>query len=157
MPDSGNSQIGSENGNGSTPTANPVCDAGAYNHLSIPPGSLGAFPSTKSRGFVSGQPEGQCQTSVRGHDQTTRVAKNQKNIVNGEIVIQSESNRIHITAATRIELEVGESKLVMDSEGNITLSGKVIKILGETSTEISAPNNHVCGVTKMDGGDVFVN
>lgn len=154
MPDNGNSQDFCGN---TTPTATPVADAGAYNHLSIPPGSLGAFPSIPDPGFVSGQPAGQCQTSVRGHDQTIQVANNQYNIVNGEIVIHSKSNRIHITAATRIELEVGASKLVMDSDGNITLTGKVITILGETSTEISAPNNHVCGVTKMDGGDVFVN
>jgi hypothetical protein len=155
MPDSGNSQVCSENG--STPTATPVQDAGAYCHLSIPPGSLGAFPSTNDPGFVRGQAKGQDQTSVRCDDMTIQVANDQYNIVNGEVVIQSKSNRIHIIAATRIELEVGASKLVMDSDGNITLSGKVITILGETSTEIIAPNNHVCGVTKMDGGDVFVN
>jgi hypothetical protein len=125
--------------------------------LSIPPGSLGAFPSTNDPGFVRGQPKGQDQTSVRCDDLTIKVANDQYNIVNGEIVIQSESNRIHITAATRIELEVGASKLVMDSDGNITLTGKVIKILGETSTEIVAPNNHICGETTMDGGIVYCN
>jgi hypothetical protein len=109
------------------------------------------------KSFVTGQAAGQDQTSVRSNDQTIQVANNQYNIVKGEIVIQSNTNRIYIKAATRIELEVGASKLVMDSEGNITLSGKVITILGETSTEIIAPNNHVCGITKMDGGDVFIN
>jgi hypothetical protein len=155
MPDNENSQVFSANR--LTCTATPVPDAGADNHLCIPNGSLGNYSSITSQSFVSGQGGGQQQTSVRSDDHTIQVANNQHNIVNGEIVIQSQTNQIYIKASTRIELEVGASKLVMDSEGNITLSGKVITILGDASTEIIAPKNHIGGVTKMDCGDVFIN
>jgi type VI secretion system secreted protein VgrG len=155
MPDNENPQVFSANN--VTGTAKPVPEAGGDSHLSIPNGSLGDYSSVTSQGFVSGQGGGQQQTSVRSDDHTIQVANNQHNIVKGEVVIQSQTNRIYIKASTRIELEVGASKLVMDSEGNITLTGKVIKIVGDTSTEIIAPKNHVAGTTKMDGGDVFIN
>ncbi|MBO0856955.1 MAG: hypothetical protein J2P21_00570 [Chloracidobacterium sp.] len=140
-----------------TCTETPVPEPGCDNHLPVPKGSLGNYSSVTSQGFISGQGAGQQQTSVRSDDHTIQVANNQYNIVKGEIVIQSQTNRIYIKAATRIELEVGASKLVMDSDGNITLTGKVITILGDSSIEISAPKNHIGGVTKMDCGDVFIN
>jgi hypothetical protein len=155
MPENENSPVFSADR--STRTAKPVPDAGADNHLSIPYGSLGDYYSVTNQNFVSGQGAGQDQISVRSNDHTIQVATNQHNIAHGEVVIQSQTNRIYIKAATRIELEVGASKLVMDSEGNITLSGKVITILGDTSTEVIAPKNHIGGMTKLDGGDVFIN
>jgi hypothetical protein len=155
MPDDGNSQVfGADN---LTCTATPVPPAGADNHLSIPTNSLGDYYSVTNQCFVSGQDAGQQQISVRTGDHTNQVADNQYTIVIGEVVIRSQTNQIFIKAATRIELNVGASKLVMDKDGNITLTGKTIKIEGSSSTEIVAPNNHVCGVTKMDGGDVFIN
>lgn len=140
-----------------TCTAMPVPDAGGDNHLVIPNNSLGDCSSVTYQRFISGQDAGQQQISVRTGDHTHQVADNQYTIVIGEIVIRSQTNQIVINAETRIELNVGASKLVMDKDGNITLTGKTIKIEGSSSTEIVAPNNHVCGVTKMDGGDVFIN
>jgi|SRR5262245_10042368 len=140
-----------------TCTAKPAPPAGADNHLSIFKNSLGDYYSVAEQCFVSGQGDGQQQLSVRTGDHTTQVADNQYTIVIGEIVIRSQTDQLVINAATRIELNVGASKLVMDKEGNITLTGKTIKINGTSSIEIDAPNNHVCGVTKMDGGDVFIN
>jgi hypothetical protein len=155
MPDDENSQV--FGANCLTCTATPAPPAGADNHLSIPNNSLGDYYSVTNQSFVCGQGAGQQQLSVRTGDHTTQVADNQCTIVIGEIVVRSQTNQIVINAATRIELNVGASKLVMDNEGNITLTGKTIKIHGTSSTEIDAPNNHVCGVTKMDGGDVFIN
>lgn len=155
MPDDENSQV--FGANNLTCTAKPVPAAGSDNHLCIPNNSLGDYYSVTNQSFVSGQDEGQQQISVRTGDHTIQVADNQNTIVIGEIVVRSQTNQIVINAATRIELNVGASKLVMDKEGNITLTGKTIKIQGTSSIEIDAPNNHVCGVTKMDGGDVFIN
>ena len=102
--------------------------------------------------------EGHQANTVQAGNQTNAVKTgSQTNTVKQKISIESQSSEIEITASTKITLHVGESSLVMDSAGNITLSGKVIKISGKTSTEISAPKNHIAGTTKMDGGDVFIN
>jgi hypothetical protein len=155
MPDDENSQV--FGANRLTCTATPVPPAGADNHLCVPNNSLGDYYSVTNQRFVSGQGDGQQQISVRAGDHTIQVADNQCTIAIGEIVIRSQTNQIVVNAATRIELNVGKSKLVMDKDGNITLTGKTIKIHGTSSIEVDAPNNHVCGVTKMDGGDVFIN
>jgi hypothetical protein len=155
MPDDDNSQV--FGANCLTSTATPVPPAGGDNHLCIPNNSLGDYYSVTNQCFVSGQGDGQQQISVRTGDHTIQVADNQCTIAIGEIVIRSQTNQIVVNAATRIELNVGKSTLVMDKDGNITLTGKNIKIHGTSSIEIDAPNNHVCGVTKMDGGDVFIN
>lgn len=155
MPDDENSQVFGATSLTSTTTAVP--DAGGDNHLTIFNNSLGSYPSVTNQGFVSGQGAGQQQHSVRSGDHTNQVADNQFTIVIGQIEIRSQTNQILIKAATRIELNVGASKLVMDKDGNITLTGKTIKIEGTSSTEIVAPDNHIGGTTKMDGGDVFIN
>ena len=154
MPDENSQVFGADS---LTCTATPVPAAGADNHLCVPNNSLGDYYSVANQSFVSGQGAGQQQVSVRTGDHTNQVADNQYTIVIGEVEIRSQTNQIVINAATRIELNVGASKLVMDKDGNITLTGKTIKIHGTSSIEIDAPNNHVCGVTKMDGGDVFIN
>jgi len=155
MPDEEKTQV--FDANCLTGTATPVPAAGGDNHLSVFNNSLGDYFSVTQQRFVSGQGAGQQQISVRTGDHTNQVADNQYTIVIGEIEIRSQTNQIVINAATRIELNVGKSTLVMDKEGNITLTGKTIKIHGTSSIEVDAPNNHVCGVTKMDGGDVFIN
>jgi type VI secretion system secreted protein VgrG len=155
MPDKENSQVFGSNT--LTSTATRVPDAGGDNHLTTFNNSLGSYPAVTNQSFVSGQGAGQQQHSVRSGDHTNQVADNQYTIVIGEISISSQTNQIVINAATRIELHVGASKLVMDKDGNITLTGKTIKIEGTSSTEVVAPNNHIGGTTKLDGGDVFIN
>ena len=73
-------------------------------------------------------------------DTTIKVTEGkQTNIVNKEIVITSETAHIHITAATQIKLEVGASKLLMKSNGDIELSGANIAINGTAKIRIHAP------------------
>ncbi len=61
---------------------------------------------------------------------------NQETKVANDIVIQSETKHVHITAATDIKLEVGGSKLLMKKDGSIELSGKNIAVKGSESVSI---------------------
>jgi type VI secretion system secreted protein VgrG len=54
--------------------------------------------------------------------QTTTVAN--------DIVITSTSGKLYVKAATEIQLEVGQSKLYMDSSGNISLEGINVTMKG---------------------------
>jgi len=90
-------------------------------------------------------------TTVTEGNQTNKVNTGfQKNIVKQKIDVESISNEIVIKAKTKITLEVGANKIIIDDGGNITVQAA-------TSTDITAPNNHIGGITKMDGGDVFIN
>jgi type VI secretion system secreted protein VgrG len=102
--------------------------------------------------------EGNQANTVQIGNQTNTVnTGSQTNTVKQKITIESAASEIEVIASTKITLRVGASSLVMDSAGNITLSGTVIKVAGKTSTDISAPRNHIGGTTKLDGGDVFIN
>ncbi|MCC9602680.1 type VI secretion system tip protein VgrG [Stieleria sp. JC731] len=71
--------------------------------------------------------------------------------VNKEILVDSETQHIHITAATEIKLEVGKSKLLMKADGTIELSGMNIAIDGKESVNI-----HGAAVTsKADNNNVM--
>ena len=65
-------------------------------------------------------------------DQNTTVAN--------DIIIISKSTKIHITAATEIQLQVGASTLLMKSDGSIQLSGKNIAINATEKVGIAAPS-----------------
>jgi type VI secretion system secreted protein VgrG len=64
---------------------------------------------------------------------------------------------IVINANTNLKINVGASVLEMKSDGTITINGKAIGIGATEVTQIVAPNNRINGITKMDGGDVFIN
>ncbi|MDM4017083.1 type VI secretion system Vgr family protein [Roseiconus lacunae] len=71
--------------------------------------------------------------------------------VKKEILVDSETQHIHVTAATEIKLEVGKSKLVMKADGSIELSGMNIAIDGKESVSI-----HGAAVTsKADNNNVM--
>jgi type VI secretion system secreted protein VgrG len=57
-----------------------------------------------------------------------------------ETVAQNKSAQVgaqySINAGARFEVTVGKSKLVMDAEGNITLSGSKIAIQGEKLVDV---------------------
>jgi Uncharacterized protein conserved in bacteria len=55
------------------------------------------------------------------------------------------TGQIKITATTQILLQVGESKLLMKSDGSIELSGKNIKIIASQDINASAPKVAVIG------------
>lgn len=56
-----------------------------------------------------------------------------------------------------LKITIGKSIFEMLSDGTIKVNGKIITVNAETSTEIAAANNHISGITKLDGGDVFIN
>ena len=60
----------------------------------------------------------------------------QETVVNKDIIIVSESTKIHVTAATEIQLQVGASTLLMESNGNISLKGVNVTIDGSTSVTV---------------------
>lgn len=60
----------------------------------------------------------------------------QNTTVTKDIIIISKA-KIHITAATEIQLEVGKSKLKMTSDGSIELSGVTIAVNGKEKVGIA--------------------
>jgi type VI secretion system secreted protein VgrG len=72
--------------------------------------------------------------------QETTVAK--------DIIIKSNETKIHMTAATEIKLEVGQSKLLMKSDGSIELKGVNLAIDGSASVNI-----HGASVTSKADAD----
>jgi type VI secretion system secreted protein VgrG len=84
--------------------------------------------------------------------------KSEINVGKGKsVVTMDEAGNIVITAKTNLKINVGDSKLELKSDGTITINGKAISVDGTASTAVSSPNNHIKGITKMDGGDVFIN
>src|SRR5262249_41583116 len=67
---------------------------------------------------------------------TEKYDANQKTTVAQQIEIESTGAFIHIKAATKIELECGASKLVMNSDGSIELTGLNIGVKGSTQVNI---------------------
>jgi len=75
-----------------------------------------------------------------------------------------ENGNITLDGKESLKISIGESTLEMLKDGTVKINGKQISINGEeiivggsSKTEISAPNNHIAGITKIDGGDVFIN
>jgi type VI secretion system secreted protein VgrG len=71
-------------------------------------------------------------------DTQTTVVKNKLTIVStaGPIEVSSDTQKISVTAATEIKLEVGASTLLMKSDGSIELSGVSIAIDGSQKVAI---------------------
>jgi len=61
----------------------------------------------------------------------------QSTTVGKDITITSNESKIHITAATEIQLQVGASTLLMKSDGTIELSGVNLAINGSVSVNIA--------------------
>jgi type VI secretion system secreted protein VgrG len=76
-------------------------------------------------------------TVTTGNHTQTISAGTQTNTVSKQIVIQSQTAAIHITAATEIKLEVGSSKLLMKADGSIELSGVSVGVKGTAKVAIS--------------------
>ncbi|MCX8677225.1 Vgr family protein, partial [Apibacter sp. B3919] len=72
---------------------------------------------------------------------------------------------ISLEGKTKITLKVGESSITINKDGTITFTGDNItttaktlfSVNGDNNVEITAKNNHIKGITKIDGGDVFIN
>ena len=95
--------------------------------------------------------QGHHSNTVQQGNQTNKVNTGwQKNIVKKNIKIESTDDEILIKAKTKITLQVGDNNITIDDKGNI-------KITAVTSTDINAKNNHIGGITKIDGGDCFIN
>jgi type VI secretion system secreted protein VgrG len=60
----------------------------------------------------------------------------QETIVNKDIIIESETTKIHVTAATEIQLQVGASTLLMKCDGSIKLTGTSIAIDGDAKVAV---------------------
>lgn len=59
-----------------------------------------------------------------------------------EIVVTSKGAHIHLTAATEIKLQVGASKLLMKSDGSISLEGVNVTINGSSSVTVKGQIVH---------------
>ena len=77
---------------------------------------------------------------------------------NGESMFKMDAKgNIALDGKESLKITIGDSLFEMLANGTIKVNGKVITVNAETSTEIAAANNHIAGITKMDGGDVFIN
>jgi type VI secretion system secreted protein VgrG len=85
-------------------------------------------------------------------------AQSEINVGKGQsVVTMDKGGNIVITAKTNLKINVGASVLEMKSDGTIIINGKAIGIGATEVTQIVAPNNRINGITKIDGGDVFIN
>jgi type VI secretion system secreted protein VgrG len=80
--------------------------------------------------------------TIHGDTKISVKAGTQSNTVNKSIDITSETAYIHLKAATEIQLEVGASKLLMKSDGTISLTGVSIGQQGSTSVTIKGGMVH---------------
>ncbi|APU09432.1 hypothetical protein A5M85_03785 [Cellulophaga lytica] len=94
---------------------------------------------------------------------TTDVATKQTINVGGEkdspnstFNMDSDGNII-FEGKKSLKITIGESVFEMSADGTIKVNGKKITLKAESETEILAANNHIEGITKLDGGDVFIN
>jgi type VI secretion system secreted protein VgrG len=76
---------------------------------------------------------------------TENFKASQGTTVAGAITITSTGGAITIDGANSITLKTGASKLFMDKAGEITLSGKNIKVIGTADVNLSAPKVGAAG------------
>ncbi len=103
---------------------------------------------------------GNNHTANVGTKHTVKVGKG------GECILKMDSGgNITLDGKTSLKITIGNSVLEMKSDGTITLNGKTF-VAGTTEGigmnagqmfKVIASNNHINGITKMDGGDVFIN
>lgn len=78
---------------------------------------------------------GSAKYHVKG--EVTEIFENkQTTSVKNEIAITSETQHIYIHGCTSIQLHVGDSMIWMASDGNITIQGKHVQIIGSDKVEI---------------------
>jgi type VI secretion system secreted protein VgrG len=80
--------------------------------------------------------DGRHTETIKKDTTVTVTDGKETNTVKQEIVITSQTAFIHITAPTEIQLLVGSSKLLMESDGSIELNGTNISINGSESVNI---------------------
>jgi type VI secretion system secreted protein VgrG len=77
-------------------------------------------------------------TTVNGERQTITVSNGMQDTkVEQQIKVESLTSDIYIKAATAITFEVGASKIVMNMNGNITIEGKHVKVLGLDRVDVN--------------------
>jgi type VI secretion system secreted protein VgrG len=77
-------------------------------------------------------------TTVNGERQTITVTNGMQDTkVEQQIKVESLTSDIYIKAATAITFEVGASKIVMNMNGNITIEGKHVKVLGLDQVDVN--------------------
>jgi type VI secretion system secreted protein VgrG len=64
----------------------------------------------------------------------------QDTIVKKKITIKSTEDEIYIDASKKITLHTGSAEMTLESNGNITIKGTTIKIIGDPEISVSAPN-----------------
>ncbi|HKX33495.1 MAG TPA: hypothetical protein VJ302_37805 [Blastocatellia bacterium] len=132
-------------------TKKSVRDPRADSHIPISRSDAADFALTVKPSFIREILPGQSQTITRSGDEVIQVETNQTTSAVGQIVLESENAHIHIKAASEITLEVGNSKLIMKSDGTIQLIG--IKIFVEADQILSqATTQHT-----IMGGRVDIN
>ncbi|WP_300602219.1 type VI secretion system Vgr family protein [Niabella sp.] len=99
------------------------------------------------------------QTNKVGSVQTNNVGeKHTTDVGNGSSVLTMDNaGNVTINGKTSVKIAVGSHQLVIDNSGKVTLNGANLHATMTGQLNMSAPNNHIKGITKLDGGDVFVN
>jgi uncharacterized protein involved in type VI secretion and phage assembly len=101
-----------------------------------------------------------------GNITATSSDTNSADVGKGKSVMKMDKEgNIAFNAAKAITLTTGQSSITMQEDGTIIVKGKLVGIgateaigIGATNAiDISSKNNHIGGITKMDGGDVFIN
>ena len=102
-------------------------------------------------------------TEEIGNNHTTNVTtKTTINVGKDQSVLTMDNGgKVSFTSATEIKLETGESSITMASDGTITISGKLITIIGEEAhfggTRLATVGSSGEGHVKIEGGtNVFV-
>jgi type VI secretion system secreted protein VgrG len=124
--------------------SNSTKGGGGYNEIVIRDG--------KSNELIRIHAQKDMDTTVL-HDMTTSVLNNDTQYVKvnraiqvdgsheeqvkNHIAITSVDDQIYIQAATQITLTVGASSLIMDKEGNITLKGKYVAVVGSQMIDLN--------------------
>ncbi len=70
------------------------------------------------------------------HAETIRLESSSV-VEEGDYLVTVDQGEVRVKAATRIALEVGSSKLVMNSDGTITLSGLVVDVKGTSMISLN--------------------
>lgn len=124
-------------------TTTQVPQAGGDNHVDIN-GSHAAWNKITETSFINDLSFGQDQDLTDTADHVVNIQKSQVITIEEEqsttakkkITITSEEDEIYIIAATRISLEVGDSQIIMTSDGKIQIMGKEIEVIADVKNTI---------------------
>ncbi|MBO0859041.1 MAG: hypothetical protein J2P21_11310 [Chloracidobacterium sp.] len=150
MPDSGNNKVFGRQS--LTRTAREVPGPGMDSHAEIK-GGAGVWNGITNSAFFNKLPAGQEQELISTADhvihvqnnQIVRIQQAQATTATQEITITSTENQVYVKAATKITLEVGNSRIIMAADGKIQIVGVEIAIMGDLILTKASEQNIIIG------------